>query len=73
MEYDKIKDYHERRPFKPFDIRTSEGRVYTVDHPEFLMQSRNRRTVIYMTEDDREVTIDAGQITAVEVASTHAA
>ena len=73
MEYGKIKEYHERRPFQPFDIRTSEGRVYTVDHPEFLMQSRNRRTVIYTTEHDREVTIDAGHITALEVADTHAA
>ena len=73
MEYDKIKEYHERRPFKPFDIRTSDGRVYTVDHPEFLMQSRKRRTVVYTTEDDREVKLDAGHITAVEVANTHAA
>ncbi len=73
MEYDKIKEYHERRPFQPFDIRTSDGRVYTVDHPEFLMQSRSRRVVVYTTEDDREVTIDAGQITALEVANTHAA
>jgi hypothetical protein len=73
MDYDKIKEYHERRPFKPFDIRTADGRVYSVDHPEFLMQSRNRRTVVYTTEDDREVALDARQITALEVANTHAA
>ena len=73
MDYSKIKEYHERRPFKPFDIRTSDGRVYSVDHPEFLMQSRNRQTVVYTTEDDREVTLDAGHITSLEVANTHAA
>lgn len=73
MDYDKIKEYHERRPFQPFFIRSSDGRVYEVDHPEFLKQSRNRKTVVYTTEDDRDVTIDANQITALEVANTHAA
>jgi hypothetical protein len=73
MDYEKFKEYHERRPFAPFDIRTSDGRVYTVDHREFLKQSRNRKTIVYTTEDDRDVTIDANQITALEVANTHAA
>ena len=73
MDYDKIKEFHERRPFQPFDIRTADGRVYTVEHPEFLMQSHNRLTVTYTTEDDRAVALDARQITALEVANTPAA
>ena len=73
MDYEKIKEYHGRRPFKPFDIRTSDGRVYAVDHPEFLMQSRTQSFVVYTTEDDREVTLAADHIVALEVANTHAA
>lgn len=73
MIYEQVREHHERRPFKPFDIRMSDGRVYTVDHPEFLMQSRTRRCVVYTTEDDREVVLDAQHITSLEVANTAAA
>jgi hypothetical protein len=73
MVYEKIKEFHEFRPFKPFDIKMSDGRVYTIDHPEFLMQSRSRKYVIYTTEDDRKVILVASHITASEVANTHAA
>lgn len=73
MTYDKIKEFHERRPFKPFDIRVSDGRVCTVDHPEFLMQSRSGRVVTFTTEDDREIVIDAGHVTSLEIANTPAA
>lgn len=73
MLYERIREYHQRRPFKPFDIRLSDGRVYTVDHPEFLMQSRTRQFVVYTTEDDREVVLDSRHITSLEVANTPAA
>ena len=36
MKMDKIREFLRRQPFQPFEIRTSEGRVYTVDHPEFI-------------------------------------
>jgi len=73
MDYDKIKEYHERRPFKPFDIKMSDGRVYTVDHPEFLAQSPTRRYVLYVTDDGRDVALDAQHITTLKVANTYAA
>jgi len=73
MTIDKIRDYHGRRPFVRFDIRASDGRVYTVDHPEFLMQSCNGRTVSYTRDDDREIVIDVTHITSLEVANSTAA
>lgn len=57
---------HEQ-PFKPFDIRTSDGRVYTVDHPDFLMRDRIGDLVYYVTEDNREIKIALSQIVSLEV------
>lgn len=73
MTYDKIKEFHERRPFQRFDIRTSDGRVCTVDHPEFLMQSRNRKVVTFTTEDNRDIVIDVSHVTSLEVTNSPAA
>lgn len=58
-----IHDYHQARPFEPFDIRLSDGRVYTVDHPEFLHVSRKGNVIYYSTDDDRLITIAVSQIT----------
>ena len=64
----------EGKPFQPFDIKTSDARVYSVDHPEFISVSRDGRTVIYQTpEDDRTIWIDAGNIVALEVRNRPAA
>ena len=60
---------HEQ-PFKPFDIRTSDGRVYTVDHPDFLMRDRIGDLVYYVTEDNREIKIALSRIVSLEVTNT---
>ena len=67
---EKVIEFWKRQPFAPFDIRVSDGRVYQVDHPDFLMRSRRGKTVTFTTEDDREVVIDVGHITSLEVANT---
>ena len=61
-----IIEYHQTRPFEPFDIRLSDGRVYTVDHPEFLAMSRKGNVIYYSTEDGRLMTISISQITTLE-------
>jgi hypothetical protein len=58
--------YHQARPFEPFDIRVSDGRVYTIDHPEFLAVSRNGNALYFSTDDGRLITIAIGQITTLE-------
>jgi hypothetical protein len=73
MTNEQVMEFWQRRPFQPFDIRVSEGRVYTVDHPDFLARSRGGTFVTYMTEDDRVIIIDLGHVTALEVSNTHAA
>jgi len=66
---DKIKEFVKRAPFAPFDIRTSDGRVYSVDHPEFLTVTRKGDTIVYITEDDRIVLIDCSQIVSFEISN----
>jgi hypothetical protein len=70
MQDEQIVEFIRRAPFIPFDIRTSDGRVYTVDHPEFIARSRDGRTVTFYTpEDSRLVVIDTAQIVALELAN----
>jgi len=73
MQNEQIIAFWQRRPFQKFDIRTSDGRVYTVDHPDFLSRSRSGSFVTYTTEDDRVIIIDTGHIVALEVVNTPAA
>jgi hypothetical protein len=73
MTIDKIIEFWKRQPFSPFDIRVSDGRVYTVDHPDFLMRSRDNKTITFTTEDNREVVIDMAHVTSLEVANRPAA
>jgi hypothetical protein len=70
MKGERIKAYMLQRPFVPFDIKTSDGRVYLVDHPEFVALSRKMDMVMYVTpEDDRVIWIDAANILSLETAN----
>jgi hypothetical protein len=61
-------------PFQPFDIRTSDGRGYFVDSPDYFARSREGDIIVYfMPEDDRAVTIRVSQIVSLEVANRPAA
>jgi len=73
MKFDMLREFHERRPFQPFDIRTTDGRVYFVDEPQFLSQSRSREYVTFVAPDDLQVVIDIQHIESLEVAPTPAA
>ena len=67
-----ITEMMRHRPFQPFEIRVSDGRVYPVDHPEFLAQSRNGHFVVYTTDDDRVIIIDLAHVTSLEVINARA-
>jgi hypothetical protein len=70
MKSQNIADQLHRQPFTPFDIKTSDGRVYTVDHPDFLMRDRVGDVVFYVTDDNRPVTIALAHIVALEVTNS---
>jgi hypothetical protein len=74
MKGKQLQELIRRTPFAPFDIKTSDGRVYSVDHPEFIAITRDLGLIIYVTpEDDRTVWIDANNIVAIEQANRPAA
>lgn len=74
MENKRLLDICDADPFQPFDIRTSDGRVYSVDSPLFLARSREGDVITYYTpEDDRAVTIDVKHIVSIEIANRPAA
>ncbi len=68
--FKRVLELVDAEPFQPFDIRTSDGRVYSVDSPHFLARSREGTVITYYTaEDDRAVTIDVKHIVAIEIAN----
>lgn len=73
MSADKFREYHRRQPFAPFDVRTCDGRVYTVDDPEFVKLYHDGRAINYSTDDDSDIIIDMARIVSLEIANTRAA
>lgn len=73
MSDDRVKEFVRAQPFRPFDIRVSDGRVYTVDHPDFLSRSRDGSFITYTTDDNRVIIIDLAHVTSLEVVNTRAA
>ena len=70
----RILELVDANPFLPFDIRTSDGRAYLVDSPDYFARSREGDIIVYFTpEDDRAVTIRVPQIVSLEVANRPAA
>lgn len=57
-----------RQPFVPFDIKMSDGHVYSVDHPAFATHSRHGNSLYLIIEDDRLHILDVHHIVALEVA-----
>jgi hypothetical protein len=70
MKNKRLLEFCDADPFLPFEIRTSDGREYTIDSPHFLARSREGDVITYYTlEDDRAVTIDVKHIVSIEIAN----
>lgn len=69
VDNDDIAELLHAQPFRRFDIKTSDGRVYTVDHPDFIARDRLGRNVTYYTDDNRRVKINLTEIVALEDAN----
>jgi hypothetical protein len=68
MHKDELREFAKRTPFVPFDVKMSDGRVYTIEHPEWLSISPSGRTLVTWTvEDERLVLLDVLHITAIEL------
>jgi hypothetical protein len=54
------------RPFKPFTVRTADGREYSVDHPENAWATPGGRVVFIAIDPDGAVALDLLLVTALE-------
>jgi hypothetical protein len=57
MTIQKVKEVHEKRPFKPFTIHMADGESIKVPHPEFLWVAPPGRTIFVATGKDEQVHI----------------
>jgi hypothetical protein len=57
MNIDKIREAMHRQPFLPFNVRTVDGRVCHVRHPDFISTSRKGRWV-YVDDDEGHHILD---------------
>ena len=73
MKKEEVFEMLRRRPFVAFDIKMSDGRVYSVDHPEFATHSRHGNSLYLVTEDDRLQILDVHHIVTLDVANRSSA
>jgi hypothetical protein len=55
----------DKTPFRPFDIRLSDGRAIRVYHPDFLSPSPTGRELIVWNRDGSLNLVDLTQVTSV--------
>ncbi len=56
MNVEQIRTAIRSQPFRPFRLRTADGREHAVGHPDFLMISPSGRSVVLAdTEDSFEI------------------
>jgi hypothetical protein len=56
-------------PFRPFVMRTTGGREYTVHHPEWVMLSPSGRTLVVVGSDDAFAVVDVLMIESINFIS----
>ena len=73
MTTDQFRAALKAQPFRPFTIRTADGREYTVEHPEFALLSKGGRTVVIAAGGDAFTILDLLLITALDFATSETA
>ena len=59
MSIEGIKEALHQTPFRPFVLRMTSGKEYTVDHPDFIGATKTyRRIFVSANEDDRMDILD---------------
>ncbi len=64
-----IRELHETRPFKPFDIVVADGSRLHVPHPEFLAHPNRGRTLVLFNKSGAFNVIDLLMVTRLEVSA----
>ena len=69
MNADTIREWLNRRPFEPFELRLSNGEHYQVRHPELLAIGKNR-IIIVEPNTDRVVHVALVHVNSIEALQT---
>ena len=69
MTTERLVEFLQAKPFRPFDINLADGDAVRVAHPEFAARSPSGRTVAVFTPDDRMKIIDLLLVTSLEPAN----
>ncbi|MBI3881663.1 MAG: hypothetical protein HY301_16565 [Verrucomicrobia bacterium] len=65
----RIRDLLNATPFRPFIIRTADGREYRIDHPDFVLAASDTPQVVIEEPDGRVHFLSVLLISSVELAS----
>jgi hypothetical protein len=66
MTIEQLRQFHQARPFQPFDIYLADGRTLPVEHPEFLAVSPPGRTIGVGRDDGTIEVIDLLLVTSLK-------
>ena len=67
MTTEKIRQAHEARPFRPFSVRTGDGREFYVEHPEFMARVPTGRTIVVTDRHGSVNVIDLLLVTSLDL------
>ena len=67
MTFDRLRDFYNAQPFRPFVMRLAEGRRIPVVHRDFIMSVPSGRTVIVVQPDDTVNIVDLLLVTDLEL------
>lgn len=70
MTVEKMRDFYQAEPFRPFIIHLADGRQIPVAHREFIAAAPSGRTMAIYQPDDTFNLIDLLLVTDVEVKPT---
>ena len=67
MIIEKVRDFYNAQPFRPFVMHLADGRHIPVQHPEFIATAPSGRTVTVYQPDDTLNVIDLLLVTDLEI------
>jgi hypothetical protein len=69
MRIEEIRQARRAQPFRPFTLHLADGRQFVVDHPEFILVSRDNRTVVVDDLEGNTELIDSMLVTSLTFAA----
>ena len=65
MSIDAIKEVRDATPFRPFVVRTADGRAFQVPNHDSLLVTDSEKTIIVVTADQRFHILAADRVSSV--------